>query len=561
MRDMLRRMKFPFPVAVAFTLIASRTFLHAGGDEVVVIYNTRVPESKAVAEHYAARRAVPKAQIFGFELTTAEDMPRAAFRDDLQKPLARKLEAAKLWRFGAVEVPAANGTPAHTEQRVVESRIRYLVLCYGVPLKIAREASLKEAGEEKMRPELRRNEACVDSELACLPMLKQDLPLAGPLHNPAYTTTNIALLHPTNGVLLVARLDGPTPEIARRLVDKALEAERDGLWGRAYIDLRNTTEPGMKIGDDWIRAAGKFCKHVGLETVVDENGGTFPASFPLSHVAFYAGWYTESVNGPFASPTVEFLPGAFAYHLHSFSAGTLRKTNQHWVGPLLDRGATCTMGCVDEPYLGGTPDIGTFAARFLILGMTFGEAACASQNALSWQTTVVGDPLYRPFNKPPRQQHEELVARHSSLVEWSHLRVVNLNLARGGTISEMCGYLEEAAETKSSPVLSEKLADLYSAQGKPSSSAQLYEQALKLAPSPQQRLRLRLALGEKLMSLTRDEDAFVNYRKFLDENAAYPDKLPVYRKLAALAQKLGRAADAAKYEEQVRQFMAPGATK
>ena len=31
----------------------------AGGDEVVVVYNSRVPASKAVAEHYAAARQVP----------------------------------------------------------------------------------------------------------------------------------------------------------------------------------------------------------------------------------------------------------------------------------------------------------------------------------------------------------------------------------------------------------------------------------------------------------------------------------------------------------------------
>ncbi len=38
-------------------------------------------------------------------------------------------------------------------------------------------------------------------------------------------------LNPTNGILLVARLDGPTADIARGLVDKALQAERDGLVG------------------------------------------------------------------------------------------------------------------------------------------------------------------------------------------------------------------------------------------------------------------------------------------------------------------------------------------
>ena len=101
---------------------------------------------------------------------------------------------------------------------------------------------------ENLRPEMRRDEAAVDSELALLPLIEEKLPLAGPLRNPVYTTTNAAMLHPTNGVLLVTRLDGPTPAIARGLVDKALQAEADGLWGRAYFDLRNITEPGLQAG-------------------------------------------------------------------------------------------------------------------------------------------------------------------------------------------------------------------------------------------------------------------------------------------------------------------------
>ncbi|HEY2328200.1 MAG TPA: TIGR03790 family protein, partial [Verrucomicrobiae bacterium] len=107
----------------------------AGGDEVVVIYNSRLPESRAVAEHYAAARQVPARQVFGFGLTTNEVMSRADFTELLQKPLADRLEAARLWKFGEVTIPGTNGEPALTEIRVVNSKIRYAVLCYGVPLK------------------------------------------------------------------------------------------------------------------------------------------------------------------------------------------------------------------------------------------------------------------------------------------------------------------------------------------------------------------------------------------------------------------------------------------
>lgn len=532
-----------------------------GGDEVVVVYNSRLPESKALAEYYAKKRQVPKSQVFGFALTTGEDISRTEFHDALQKPLAKKLEAAKLWRHGAGEVPGTNGKPVRVESKVLESKIRYAVLCYGVPLRIGHDANLKEAGEESLRPELRRNGAAVDSELACLPLLEQKPPLAGPLRNPAYTTTNVALLHPTNGVLLVTRLDGPTPEIARGLLDKALQAETDGLWGRAYFDLRNTSDPAMKPGDDWIRGAAEIARHLGFETVVDEGGDTFPASFPMSHIAFYAGWYRENFSGPFTLPKMEFMPGAFAYHLHSFSAASLRVTNHNWVGPLLAKGVTCTMGCVDEPYLGGTPDVGVFTGRLLFHGFTFGEAAYAGQPILSWQTTVVGDPLYRPFGKNPQLLHGELERRHSKLIEWSHLRVVNLNLARNTPVAELVGYLDQIDTTKQSAVLKEKLADLYAAQGKPSSAALTYQQALKLDPSPQQRIRLRLTLGEKLTALNRDEDAYVNYQKFLEESPDYADLPSIYRKLLPLAQKLGQKDDATRYEGKINPPNPPAPAK
>jgi uncharacterized protein (TIGR03790 family) len=527
------------------------------GDEVVVVYNTRVPESKAVADYYAQRRQVPLNQVFGFALSTNEVMSRKEFHDSLQRPLAKAIEGKKLWRFGSHTVPATNQHPARVEQKVVQSKIRYALLCYGVPLKIAPENEFKEEGAQELREELRRNEAAVDSELALLPLVEQKLLLAGPLRNPVYTTTNLAMLHPTNGVLLVTRLDGPTAAIARGLVDKALKAEADGLWGRAYFDLRNTAEPGLKQGDEWLRGAAEICRHLGLETVVDENPGTFPASFPMSHIAIYMGWYDGDVSGPFTQPRVEFVPGAFAYHLYSYSAGTIRSTTQQWVGPLLAKGATITMGCVYEPYLGGTPDVAVFAARLIFHGFTFGEAACAAQPILSWQTTVVGDPLYRPFGKSSDQLHRELAERHSKLIEWSYLRLVNLNLANGKPLASVVPLLERLDTTKGSAVLTEKLADLYAAQGKPSSSVHEYLQALKLDPSPQQRVRIRLALGEKLAALDRLPEAYEDYRQLIEEFPQYPDKLAIYKKLLPLAQKLDKKADADSYEAEINRLSPP----
>lgn len=529
------------------------------GAEVIVLYNTAVPESRAVAEHYARARNVPTNQLFGFKLSTGAEMSRAEYRDLLLEPLLRALTNSGLMQVETA--PPGNESQSRPRLRVVRSAIRYAVLCYGIPWRIKPDTGLYESESESLRLELRRNEAAVDSELACLPMALRGYPLVGPLVNPHYGTTNAAGLHPTNGLLLVARLDGPTPEIARALVDKAQQAERDGLWGRFYFDCRGQVEPGLQAGEDMLRQAAEMCRLLGMETVVDTNEAILPVSFPLSHVAFYAGWYAENIGGALARPAPEFMPGAFAYHLHSFAAADLRSVQRHWVGPLLQRGVTITMGPVYEPYLGGTPDITVFVSRLVLQGFSFGEAAWACQPALSWQMTMIGDPLYRPFGRSPSALHAELEARSSPLVAWSHLRLVNLNLARGAPVADMVAYLENCPVTRDSAVLTEKLAELYDLQGKPHSAALTWQRALKLSPSPQQRYRILLLLAERFKALEQWGDAYETCRALLQDYADQVDKSALYRELAALATRLDKPDEARLYQKLLEAANAPATNR
>lgn len=545
-------------VALCFCLaiMAGSARAEGRGDEVFVVYNARMPESKEVAEYYARRRQVPPSQVMGVDMSGIEAISRGEYRDRLEKPLLKALKDRELFHFGSQEVRESNGQVRHVGRKVIASKIRYLVLCYGVPLKIGPDAAFKEEVPADLPTPLRRNDAAVDSELSCLPLVEEGYLRLGPRHNPLYGATNAAQLNPTNGILMVARLDGPTASIARGLVDKALDAETNGLWGRAYFDLRGLTSGEYKVGDDQIRSAAEACRRLGFETVVDENGATLPVSFPLSQVALYAGWYDESVSGPFTLPKVEFMPGAFAYHLHSFNAATLRSTTHHWAGALLAKGVTATLGTVEEPYLSGCPNMAAFFPRF-IEGFTFGEAAYACQGYLSWQTTVVGDPLYRPFSKSPIQQVSELEQRHSKWLDWACLRVANLGLVNHEPASAIANRLETLPLTRESPVLMEKLADLYEAQGKSESSIAALQNVLKLDPSPQQRIRVMLTLATRLLVLAREPEAYANYQQFVEEFPEYPDRGDILRKLVAMAEKLGKTADAAKYQQEIEHPNAP----
>ena len=520
---------------ISIFILVTRVAFAESGESVIVIYNSAMPESKEVADHYAQRRHVPAEQVVGFDLPTTETMSREEFRSDLQKPLFKYLQNKKLFTVRSASVTATNGIPSKVFWAVKESKIRYAVLCYGVPSRILEDDDISEPAAAAQMPEgLRRNRAAVDSELVGLPLIDLKLPVVGYTPNIFFKTTNAAAISPTEGILLVGRLDGPTPGVAKGLVDKAMEGEEKGLWGRAYFDLRGVTSGPYMDGEDSFQCGVNAVGNFGFQTIVDNQPETFPASFPMSQIALYCGWYDENVSGPFTLPKVEFMPGAFAYHLHSFSAATIRSADKHWVGPLLAKGAAATIGYVDEPYLGGTIDVGAFLERFLN-GWSLGEAALAAQVGFSWQTVVLGDPLYRPFARTARQMHESLETSNDPLVQWSHLRLINLNAAHGFSADEIISYIEQVG--KKSPILMEKLGDIYLKEGKTWPGINAYAQALNLNPSPQQEIRLMLTLAEKFETAGRPTEAIDTYKLLAKRAPGYPDLKSVYKKIAELEKK------------------------
>src|SRR5689334_15685496 len=135
------------------------------GAEVVVIYNSRVPESREVAQYYAKRREVPPEQVFGFDLPTGEAMTRKEYLEDFEGRLFKKLEQNKLLTLGPATNKAPDATTADAPfRRVIGAQVRYVVLCYGVPVKIQKDPALVEAAAAGLPPELQRNEAAVDTQ-------------------------------------------------------------------------------------------------------------------------------------------------------------------------------------------------------------------------------------------------------------------------------------------------------------------------------------------------------------------------------------------------------------
>lgn len=360
---------------------------------VVVVANGLQPESVALARHYADARGIPRANILALPFPVVEAITRDQYEETVLRPLrARLLEAGWL-----------RGYERRGRDPVVTGhRIRFLVTVRGVPLRVLEDpARITGLETTRLPPPLRRNEASVDAELA---LLGRDEPLAGPVTNPLFQRET-PVAYDLQQIVRTARLDGATWEDARSLVDAALEGERRGLAGRAYVDQGGPHAQG----DAWLGEAAALLEAAAWETSVERTGATLGPEARLDVPAIYCGWYTQNAYGAFLDRRFRFPPGAVAFHLHSFSATTLRDPAQGWVAAFVARGAAATVGNTAEPYLEATHQPQLFLAR-LRAGWPWGDAAWFSIRVAGWQNIVVGDPLYRPFVRTLAQQFAELDA-------------------------------------------------------------------------------------------------------------------------------------------------------
>lgn len=450
-----------------------------------VIYRRDDPASRRLAEYYAERRGIPRDQLVGVPCAADEEITRTAYTVTIEAPLRAAFDRSGWWQREETSTGA---------RRVTRAKIRFLAIMRGVPLKIAPDPELP---PDKNQPEplASVNAASVDSELAAL--FAPRPVISGAVVNPYYRRFTRALdAPPAETPLFVARLDGPSDEIVRRMIDDALAAERDGLWGWAYLDARGIREGQYATGDRWLEAAATLLRRRGVPVIEDQLPETFDAAFSVRDAAIYYGWYSGDVDGPFARPLRTFATGAVAVHLHSFNARTLRDPAAAWAAPLLARGAAATFGNVYEPFLEFTVQFDALQDR-LMAGMTLAEAGYAAMRAISWMGIVVGDPLYRPYARWNDLDAETPVNR------WSRYRDI---VAPAGGPLDATGELGElAVRTKDSMPL-EALGQAQAAAGQTADALKTLRAAARLA-DPVTRFRLVLEEIEILRRAGRKDEA------------------------------------------------------
>lgn len=376
-----RQLLFLFVFALATRLVFAEKPL---APATIVVFNQDVPESVELAKFYAQKRGIARDHLVGLSVSRTEEISRDEYDMMIRNPLRVAFKERKWWTLNE---------PRDGKITVASNSIRFVAVIKGVPLKI-RAADNYSGDKPGGAPLGNRNDASVDSEIATLGAFTDQI--SGALPNPYYQSYRPMAEVDNSAVLLVCRLDAPNAETVRRMIVDAIETEKNGLWGRAYIDGAHNTGGGLGAGDKWLAEIPPQLRKVGVPVIYEDSPAIFPDGYPMTDCALYFGWYADRISGPFTQFDFQFARGAVAVHIHSFSASTLRDEQANWAGPLVTKGAAAAIGNVYEPYLQLTSHLNILSDR-LLHGFTFAESAYMSVQSLSWMSVMVGDPLYRPY--------------------------------------------------------------------------------------------------------------------------------------------------------------------
>jgi uncharacterized protein (TIGR03790 family) len=403
-----------------FTLLICRPGAALGPEDVWLLVNKNVPESRQVADHYITKRGVPKNQVVELDLPKGEDISREDYDKKLAGPLRVDLKEHKdrarvlLSTYG---VPLrVGGQPVSDDEKKELANVRAELETARKKIADLEKAKGEQAEIRDLEGDVNRlqnrerklthaeSHACVDSELMLLWWDKY--PLERWMPNPLHFQASEIFRKSNPQVLLTSRLDGPSVEIAKRLVDDAIAIEEKGLSGNVVIDARGIpfkpgpgdTGHGYGGYDESMRETARLMEKAGMKVTLDQKGEVLPPN-SFKDVAIYCGWYS---HGNFVD-CCDYTKGAIAWHLASSEAVTLRnKDSKVWCPNLLKKGVAATLGPVGEPYTVGFPKPAEFFG-FLATGK-YTLVECYSRTMLmcSWMTVLVGDPLYNPFKKNPK---------------------------------------------------------------------------------------------------------------------------------------------------------------
>ncbi|MFP3982470.1 MAG: TIGR03790 family protein [Desulfurivibrionaceae bacterium] len=398
-------------MAVIASVVAPDSSLALAPEEILVVANKNASRSVGLARYYMDKRGVPEDNLIQLWVTDRERCSREEYDRKIAAPVRKFLDSYE-----------------------GNSRIRCLLLIYGVPLKVGAPSLSAEEREimaglkvhrqelekkltevdasarEKLEKELsqvkreikkegrkRNRSSSVDSELALVQA--GDYSLSMWLRNPYFIGFQGKDLTLERGdVLMVARLDGPDSETVKRIINDSLEVEKEGLKGTAYFDARwpdpgREKKSGYALYDQSIHRTAERLKKEGWPNVVVEDSSKLFQPGDCPEAALYCGWYSL---GRYVD-AFEWVKGAVGYHIASQECQTLRRSNSRvWCKRMLEEGVAATLGPVGEPYVQSFPVPEVFFSCLLDKDFALAECYLLANPFWSWKMVLVGDPLYRP---------------------------------------------------------------------------------------------------------------------------------------------------------------------
>jgi uncharacterized protein (TIGR03790 family) len=326
--------------ALALVLLAAHVYSQAlSADRLGVVYDTGSPASVRIAAYYAARRAVPAANLIGLP------MP--------EQPVISRADLARLRGVLLDRLP---------------SSVQSLVLVWSAPYAVEC-MSITTAFAAGYQPGF--------CEPGC----------ARTTTNPLFDTQGW-LPADTIGWLPAMLLPSDDEALARGVIERGVKADASQPHGDVYLVRTQDTARNVRAAN-----YAHVEELVGSRVRVLEETTPIRGSLPDAIAYFTGAARVAELH------QISFHPGAAADHLTS-TGGALQSTAQMSALEWLRQGATGSYGSVSEPcnHLGKFPSPAVFLDHYL-RGDTLLEAYWKSV-AMPGQGLFIGEPLARPFVPP-----------------------------------------------------------------------------------------------------------------------------------------------------------------
>ncbi len=303
--------------------------------------------------------------------------------------------------------PFAAGYPEGIKQLKVSRGLTYTLT------RLARD--LRECREQD-------SDCALDSELALLWWRPYELNDAvwnwlnvGARQNAQDTDAGMRDLY-AEATLLVARLDGPGPQIVRRMIDDTIAAEREGLAGRVCLDrdLSRTSDTDLIVEYSMAKLQRALRNRSDVPLTVNDEKSLFaPGECP--ETALYAGWMSP---GDYVD-AFDWQRGGIGMHFAPDTAAALHSHAKSWAGGMLADGAAAVLGAIGDPRSEHYPATHVLYAVLMSGEFSLGEAWALANVANSWRVFLIGDPLYRPFAARPRLRLEDVLSEKQLPIDLS----------------------------------------------------------------------------------------------------------------------------------------------